>query len=262
MSPGRRGAGSARRQAMTPRSWNGALRRPAASSTTRATSAATAETAVARGRSAAAARPSARDRGRLAAGVRKADRRDSRGSRATWRSPRTLRTTRSSPPCSSGRPRAFPQPRRVADGHRQAPRHRSPPPSTRAPLAHTRCSRALLEAESRGPGVRAPRHHGRRHRRRRAAADLHGVPSGDVDRRARRADAAVGRRPHDRRDRPGLPRTGSDDRAAHRPREEDDCKGRCALRGAARRRAARAAAVVGARGRVPRVQRRLLGLGR
>ena len=56
----------------------------------------------------------------------------------------------------------------------------------------------------------------RRRRRRPAAPDLHRLPPGAGHRGARGADAAAGRRAHDRGDRARLPRAGADDGAAHR----------------------------------------------
>ncbi len=87
---------------------------------------------------------------------------------------------------------------------------------------------------------------------------LHRVSSGSVDRRARRAHAAPARWPDDRRDRARVSRPRADDRAAHRPREEDARRAARPVRGAARRGVPRAA-VVGAPGDLSRVQRGLLG---
>ena len=70
--------------------------------------------------------------------------------------------------------------------------------------------------------------------------------------------AAPARRPGHRRDRPRLPRAGGDDRAAHRPRQAHACRGQGAVRGARSERAG-AAAGIGARGRLPDLQRRLFG---
>ena len=87
------------------------------------------------------------------------------------------------------------------------------------------------------------------------------LPSGALDRGPRRADAAAPRRPDDRGDRPRVPRQRGDRGPAHRPRQADAGRGRRALRGAAGG-GARRAAVVGARGRVPDLQRGLRGDGR
>ncbi len=75
----------------------------------------------------------------------------------------------------------------------------------------------------------------RRRRRRPAAARVHRLPSGALDRGARRAHAAPARRPDDRRDRARVPRPGADDRAAHRPGQADARRGARSVRGAARR---------------------------
>ena len=75
-----------------------------------------------------------------------------------------------------------------------------------------------------------PRRRARRRRRRRpAAADLHRLPPGAVDRGARGAHPAPARRPDHRRDRARVPRARADGRAADRAREAD------ARRGARRR---------------------------
>ena len=66
-----------------------------------------------------------------------------------------------------------------------------------------------------------PRMGSRPHRRRRAAAGVHLGAPGAVAGRADRADAARGRRPDDRGDRPGLPDVEGDDRGADHPGEED-----------------------------------------
>ena len=98
----------------------------------------------------------------------------------------------------------------------------------------------------------------RRRRRRPAAARVHVLPSGALHRGADRADAAPARRAHDARDRARVPRLGGDGRAADRARQAHAGRGARAVRGAERGRA-RAAALLGARGDLPRVQRGLLG---
>ena len=61
----------------------------------------------------------------------------------------------------------------------------------------------------------------RRHRRRPPAPGVHGLPSGALDRGARRAHPPPARRPDHRRDRARLPGPGADHRPAHRPGQED-----------------------------------------
>src|SRR5260221_635177 len=124
------------------------------------------------------------------------------------------------------------------------------------PVLSTEARAALtLRLRSRSRPHRA---HGRRHRRRPAAPRLRRLPSGALDRGARRTHAAPALRPHDRRDRARLPRPGADHRAAHRAREAHPRRDARPLRGAAQGRARRAARIR-ARGRLPRLQRRLLG---
>ena len=105
---------------------------------------------------------------------------------------------------------------------------------------------------------RAGRGERRRHRRRPAAPGVHRLPSAPAHRGPGRAHPAPARRPWHRRDRPRLPRAGSDDRPAHRPRQAHAGGGQGAVRGAGCERAG-AAAGVGARGRLPDLQRGLLG---
>ena len=83
---------------------------------------------------------------------------------------------------------------------------------------------------------------GRRgHRGRPAAADLHLLPPRARARRAGRAHAARGVRPHDRGDRARLPDAAADAGAAHRARQGEDPRRAHPLRGARARRAAGAA---------------------
>ena len=98
----------------------------------------------------------------------------------------------------------------------------------------------------------------RRHRRRPPPADLHRLPSDPVDRGAGGPDAPRRRRIDDRGDRAGLPRPGTDGRPADRAGQADACRRRHSLRGPARRRTCRPPGV-GARRRLPRLQRRLRG---
>ena len=110
-----------------------------------------------------------------------------------------------------------------------------------------------------GEGGCAARRGPRRSRGRRPPApraDL--VPPGALDRGPCRADAAPGRRPHDARDRAGVPGPRVDARPAHREGEADPRERARALRGAAGSGPHRAP-VGGARGDLPRLQRRLLG---
>ena len=72
----------------------------------------------------------------------------------------------------------------------------------------------------------------RRRRRRPAAPRVHGLPSGALDRGARRAHAAPARRPDDRGDRARVPRPGADHRPAHRPGQADARRGARPVRGA------------------------------
>ena len=115
--------------------------------------------------------------------------------------------------------------------------HRPPAPQQAASSASTSELGRELEAQRRRRAPRPRRRARRRHRRRPAAADLHRVPSGALDRGARRAHAAPARRPDDRRDRARVPRARADDRAAHRARQAHARRGARAVRGAARRRA-------------------------
>ena len=92
-----------------------------------------------------------------------------------------------------------------------------------------------LEAARRTTRAGSRRRARRRHRRRPAAPGVHRLPSGALDRGARRADAAAARRPDDRRDRARVPRPRADHRAAHRARQADArrgaaCRSRCRAR--------------------------------
>src|SRR5437870_628341 len=80
---------------------------------------------------------------------------------------------------------------------------------------------------------------------------------GAVDRGARRADAAVARRPLDGRDRAGLSRTRVDRRATDRPCQTNPDRGARPVRGAGGKRS-RGSSRVGARGDLSRIQRGLL----
>ena len=149
------------------------------------------------------------------------------------------------------------QPGRLAHGHREASRDRSAARRTMLDRKHEEIAREL-EAERAAGRAGSRRRPRRRHRRRPAAAGLHRLPSGPLDRGARGAHAPPARRPDDRRDRAGLPRPGADDRAAHRAGQAHAGRGARPVRGPARRRARRPP-VVGARGDLPRLQRGLLG---
>ena len=89
-----------------------------------------------------------------------------------------------------------------------------------------------------------------------ARARLHLLPPGARRRRAGRADAARGRRAHDRGDRARLPRRRADDGTAARAREAEDPRRRHPVPRAARPPAARPAARR-ARRALPRLQRGL-----
>ena len=150
------------------------------------------------------------------------------------------------------------QPGRLADGHRQAPGDR--------PVAPRRAARSARRGASAASWSRQ-RSRGARSSTRRSTTPIgddllrlvfiacHPVLS---TRGAGGADAAAARRPDHRRDRPRVPRARADDRPAHRARQADAGRGAGAVRGAARRRARRAAGV-GARGHLPGLQRGLLG---
>src|ERR1043165_1303986 len=89
-------------------------------------------------------------------------------------------------------------------------------------------------------------------------ADLHLLPSAALARGTGGADAPPARRPDDAGDRPRLPRSGGDGRAAAGAGEEDAARGAGPVRGAAWNGAGRAPAL-GARSRLPRLQRGLRG---
>ena len=97
-----------------------------------------------------------------------------------------------------------------------------------------------------------------RHRRRHAPAHLHRVSSRSRRARPRGADPPPARRPDHGRDRPRLPGAGADDRAAHRPGQEDPGEREGAVRDAGQR-AAAVPALVRPRGHVPHLQRGLFG---
>ncbi len=94
-----------------------------------------------------------------------------------------------------GRPR---QPGRVAHGHGQAPGDRPLPAPASCSIASMKKlgHRARDQTGGDRPGSRGRAR--RRHRRRSAAAGVHRLSSGAVDRGARGADAAPARRPDDR----------------------------------------------------------------
>ena len=118
-------------------------------------------------------------------------------------------------------------------------------------LRRSECSSESIEELGRELESRADRSAGRRRlateqddRRRPAAPRLHLLPPGPVHRGPRRPDAAPARRPHDRRDRPRLPRSRSHDRPAHRPRQAHPRREARPVRGAPRERARRRLASV------------------
>src|SRR6266540_1729293 len=80
------------------------------------------------------------------------------------------------------------------------------------------------------------------------------------DERLERKQEELAREPHHRGDRTSLSRAGVDHRAAHRSREAHPHGGACPVR-RARGTRARHAAVVGAAGHLPHLQRGLLGDG-
>ena len=101
------------------------------------------------------------------------------------------------------------QPGRLAHGHREASRDRPLAPQ-QAARAQARGARPRARGRA-GDGRAGSRRRARRRRRRRPAAPgLHGLPSGALDRGARRAHAAPARRPDDRRDRARVPRPRAD----------------------------------------------------
>ena len=151
------------------------------------------------------------------------------------------------------------QPGRLADGHRQAPRDRPCCAGASCSSASTRSSAASSRREQRAATRRARRGARRRHRRRPAAAGVHRLPPGALDRGARRAHAAPARRPDHRRDRARVPRarsrrsrSASCAPSARSPRRSVPFE---VPRGDELARAAR----VGARGDLPDLQRGLLG---
>src|SRR3546814_12455018 len=84
------------------------------------------------------------------------------------------------------------------------------------------------------------------------------LPSGDIARGARGADATAGRRIDGARDRPRLPVERGGDRGAHHAREASDRQGRSGVRGAPRT-GAGAPARLRARGNLSDLQWRLWG---
>ena len=142
------------------------------------------------------------------------------------------------------------------DHHRRAAAgDRSPAPE---PVGG-RSRRAAGRADAPGRPARGAIHGRREHDRRRpAAADLHLLPPGAGDARARGAHAARARGPDDRRDRPRVPGRRADHGQADRAREAQDRRRAHPLPGAGRRGAARPPARRAA-GRVPDLQRGLRG---
>ena len=181
-----------------------------------------------------------RDRGGLADRVGAADRRP-RAHRARRRPRRGARAGRAGRGAGAvagvGRPG---QPGRLADGHRRSTARSTACAARERARAQARASSAASSssaASTSAPDLDAA--HRRPDRRRPAAADLHRLPPGALDRGAGRADAAPARRPDHRRDRARVPGPRADDRAADRARQADAGRGAGAVRGPARRRARR-----------------------
>ena len=119
------------------------------------------------------------------------------------------------------------QRRRLVDHRRQAQGHRP-----LAPPGEPRHQVRGAGPRARDPGPTSRAVGSRPHRRRRAAADLHLGAPGAVAGGPDRADAARGRRPDHRGDRPRVPDVEGDDRAADHPGQEDArptpmCRSRC-----------------------------------
>ena len=144
-----------------------------------------------------------------------------------------------------GRPR---QPGRVAADDGAQPRDR-PDPARAEPAPQDRAAGGARDAAE-------PTWTGGRDPRRAAEPDLRLLPPGARDRGAGGADAAHARRPDHRGDRARVPRPRADDGAAARAGEEEDPRGRDPVPRPARPPAAGAAAL-GARGRLPDLQRGL-----
>ena len=147
------------------------------------------------------------------------------------------------------------QRRRMVDHRRQAQGHRPV-----APAGEPR-------HQVRGDGPRA-RDAGRRgvgsrpHRRRRAAAGVHLGAPGAVARRPDRVDAARGRRPDDRRDRPRVPDFDGDGRGADHPRQEDAVRRRTSRSRCRTARSIRSGCRPCCQRDLPDLQRRLFGVVR
>src|SRR6266545_1201291 len=146
---------------------------------------------------------------------------------------------------------------RLAHDHRETPGDRPDPPQR---AARTQAGRARPRAGDRRSGERVGlrRRTHRPHRRRPAAPGLRVMPSRAVRRGPGRADPSPARRPDHRRDREGLPRLGVDRGATDRARQTDARRSRRTVRGPRRRRARRAP-VLRARGALPRAQRGVAG---
>ena len=128
---------------------------------------------------------------------------------ATSAWPRSWRRTRWSPRSSSGRESGVPD--NPGAWLMATAKHRAIDQLRRDKLLerkHEELGREL-EAQQETAVRRSRRRARRRHRRRPAAPDVHRLPSGALDRGARRADPAPARRPDHRRDRARLPRARS-----------------------------------------------------
>ncbi|CAA9215755.1 MAG: RNA polymerase ECF-type sigma factor, partial [uncultured Corynebacteriales bacterium] len=145
------------------------------------------------------------------------------------------------------------QPGRLAHGRVQAARDRLLPAGGAAARADAVAGRGARRAR---PGRRR-----RRHRRRRAAADVHVLPPGAQHRDPGGAHPPARRRAEHPGDRPRVPVRRGHRRPADQPGQADPGRGRRAVRGADRAGAA-GAARLGAGGRLPDLQRGLLGDGR
>ena len=202
--------------------------------------------------------PAPRRRRRLAHGVREAHRVRSPASPGTSAWPRSWRRTRWSRRSSGGRRPASPPSRAPGSW---------PPPSTgpsTSSAARSGCERktALLGRElerGRGAGLGGGARRGRRGRR--PAAGLHLLPPGALPRGAGRADPPADRRPHDRGDRAGLPRRRSRRVAQRIVRAKRTLTAARVPFEMPAGRGVHRPARLGPRGRLPGLQRGLLGDG-
>ena len=144
-------------------------------------------------------------------------------------------------------------PRRLVDGRRQAARHRPPAPPATSGRADSRPRTPAAGRRRGGPGLRCrPRRGG--DSRRPAPPHLRRLSPDPLARSSRRAHAAHGRGPAHRRDRASVPGPRRYRGAAHRPCQAVAGGGTRAVRDATAD-GARAAPGVGARSRLPHLQR-------